>query len=37
MICGKFIDRERATFLDGMNTHLKKALGDKYIPYGVQS
>jgi len=37
MICGKFIDRERPTFLDGMNTHLTKALGDKYIPYGVQS
>lgn len=34
MICGKFIDRERPTFLDAMNGHLKKSLGDKYVPYG---
>jgi 2-oxoglutarate ferredoxin oxidoreductase subunit beta len=36
MICGKFIDRERPTFLDGMNAHMKKVLGDKYVPYGEQ-
>ncbi len=32
---GKFIDREKPTFLECMNTHLKKVLGDKYQPYGV--
>jgi len=37
MICGKFVDRERPTFLDGMNAHMKKVLGDKYVPYGEQS
>jgi 2-oxoglutarate ferredoxin oxidoreductase subunit beta len=36
MIVGKFIDRERPTFLESMNTHMKKALGDKYVPYGEQ-
>jgi 2-oxoglutarate ferredoxin oxidoreductase subunit beta len=34
MICGKFVDRERSTYLDGMNTHMKKVLGEKYVPYG---
>ena len=34
MICGKFVDRERSTYLDGMNAHMKKVLGDKYVPYG---
>lgn len=34
MICGKFIDRERPTFLEAMNKQLKKTLGDKYVPYG---
>lgn len=33
MVCGKFIDREKPTFLQSMNTHLKKSLGDKYVPY----
>jgi len=32
---GKFIDREKPTFLECMNTHLKKVLGDKYQPHGV--
>ncbi|MDH4196827.1 MAG: thiamine pyrophosphate-dependent enzyme [Candidatus Aminicenantes bacterium] len=36
MIVGKFIDRERPTYLESMNTHLKKSLGDKYVPYGEQ-
>ena len=34
IIVGKFIDRERPTFLDGYNTGMKKALGDKFVPYG---
>jgi 2-oxoglutarate ferredoxin oxidoreductase subunit beta len=32
---GKFIDREKPTFLECMNTHFKKVLGDKYQPYGA--
>lgn len=32
---GKFIDREKPTFLDCMNEHLAKSLGDKYQKYGV--
>jgi 2-oxoglutarate ferredoxin oxidoreductase subunit beta len=34
--CGKFVDREKPPFLDCMNTHLKKVLGEKYSPYGEQ-
>ena len=34
--CGKFIDREKPTFLECMNEHLSKTLGAKYIPYGVK-
>ncbi len=32
IICGKFVDEERPTFLDMMNEHYRKVLGDKYIP-----
>jgi 2-oxoglutarate ferredoxin oxidoreductase subunit beta len=34
IIVGKFIDRERPTFLDNMNNHLKGKYGDKYEWYG---
>jgi 2-oxoglutarate ferredoxin oxidoreductase subunit beta len=34
MIVGKFIDREKPTFLDAMNTHMTNVLGDKFVPYG---
>lgn len=30
---GKFIDRERPTYLDAMNSQLSQKLGSKYIPY----
>ena len=34
---GKFIDRERPTYSEAMTAHLRKVLGDKYVPYeGVQ-
>ncbi len=33
---GKFIDQEKPTFLECMNTHLQKTLGEKYIPHGVK-
>jgi 2-oxoglutarate ferredoxin oxidoreductase subunit beta len=33
---GKFIDKEKPTFLECMNNHLKKVLGEKYQLYGVK-
>jgi len=32
IICGKFVDEERPTFLDNMQTHYTKTLGDKFMP-----
>jgi 2-oxoglutarate ferredoxin oxidoreductase subunit beta len=32
IICGKFVDEEKPTFLDLMHRHYEKTLGDKYIP-----
>jgi 2-oxoglutarate ferredoxin oxidoreductase subunit beta len=37
LIVGKFVDKDKPTFLDCMNEHLGKALGDKYQPYGVNN
>lgn len=34
---GKFIDRERPTFLDAMNQRFTTVLGDRYVPYGITS
>ncbi|MFH1319764.1 MAG: 2-oxoacid:ferredoxin oxidoreductase subunit beta [Bacteroidota bacterium] len=34
IIVGKFVDRERPSFLESMNSHFKKVIGDKYVPYG---
>ncbi len=34
---GKFIDRERPTFLDAMNQRFTTVLGDRYVPYGIMS
>jgi len=34
IIIGKFIDRERPTFIDAYNDRLKHVLGDKFKPYG---
>jgi 2-oxoglutarate ferredoxin oxidoreductase subunit beta len=36
LIVGKFVDKEKPTFLECMNTHLQKTLGEKYVPYGVK-
>jgi 2-oxoglutarate ferredoxin oxidoreductase subunit beta len=33
IVVGKFVDRERATWLDSMNDHFSKVLGDKFQPY----
>ena len=35
LIIGKFVDKEKPTFLECMNTHFQKALGEKYKPYGA--
>lgn len=35
IVVGKFVDRERPTFLDNMNEHFKKVFGEKFKPYGV--
>lgn len=32
IVCGKFIDEERPTFLDMMHDHYRNTLGDKYVP-----
>jgi 2-oxoglutarate ferredoxin oxidoreductase subunit beta len=32
IVCGKFIDEERPTYLDMMREHYTKTLGDKYLP-----
>ncbi len=37
LIVGKFVDVDKPTFLDCMNEHLGKVLGDKYQPYGVNN
>ncbi len=34
LIVGKFVDIEKPTFLDAMNDHLGKVLGEKYQQYG---
>lgn len=33
IILGKFVDRERPTYIESMNEFYKKKFGDKYIPY----
>jgi 2-oxoglutarate ferredoxin oxidoreductase subunit beta len=34
IVVGKFVDRERPTWLDSMNNHLSSKLGDTFVPYG---
>jgi 2-oxoglutarate ferredoxin oxidoreductase subunit beta len=34
IVVGKFVDRERTTWLDAMNQHFTQTLGDAYSPYG---
>lgn len=36
LIVGKFVDIEKPTFLDSMNKHFAKVLGDKYKIYGKE-
>jgi 2-oxoglutarate ferredoxin oxidoreductase subunit beta len=37
ILVGKFVDIEKPTFIDQMNSHLNKILGDKYVPWGVRN
>lgn len=37
IICGKFVDRERPTFLDSISTGFEKVLGEKYVKIGGKS
>lgn len=32
IICGKFVDENKPTFLELMETHYSKVLGDRYVP-----
>lgn len=34
IIVGKFVDRERPCYIDSMNAHFQKVLGEAYTPYG---
>jgi 2-oxoglutarate/2-oxoacid ferredoxin oxidoreductase subunit beta len=36
IVVGKFVDRERPTWLDSMNDHFSKVLGDKFTVYGAK-
>ena len=33
IVCGKFVDRERPTFLDSMNARFSEKFGSSYVPY----
>jgi 2-oxoglutarate ferredoxin oxidoreductase subunit beta len=33
IVLGKFVDRERPTYLDTMNEYYSRHLGETYIPY----
>jgi hypothetical protein len=34
-VVGKFIDRQRPTFLDAMNQRFSAVFGSRYVPYGI--
>jgi len=36
IVVGKFVDRERPTWLDAMNEHFAQRFGERYTPYGVR-
>ena len=35
IVVGKFVDKDRPTYLESYNTHLSNVLGDEFEPYGV--
>lgn len=34
IVVGKFVDRERPTWLEAMNEHFTKRFGERYVPFG---
>lgn len=34
IVVGKFVDRERPTWLEAMNEHFTQRFGERYVPYG---
>ena len=32
IVCGKFVDEEKPTFLEMKDAHYQKILGDRYVP-----
>lgn len=32
IVCGKFVDEEKPTFIESMQAHYRKVLGEKYVP-----
>jgi 2-oxoglutarate ferredoxin oxidoreductase subunit beta len=36
IVCGKFVDEEKPTFLEMMHEHNRKVLGDRYVPMGPE-
>ena len=37
IVVGKFVDRDRPTWLDAMNEHFTRVLGESYASYGVSN
>jgi 2-oxoglutarate ferredoxin oxidoreductase subunit beta len=37
IVVGKFVDRERPTYLEAYNKRLTERLGDKFKPYGGEA
>jgi len=35
IVVGKFVDKEKPTFIDNWNSWLSQKLGDRFVPYGV--
>jgi 2-oxoglutarate ferredoxin oxidoreductase subunit beta len=36
IVCGKFVDEERPTFLEAKDAHYQEVLGDRYVPMGPE-
>jgi 2-oxoglutarate ferredoxin oxidoreductase subunit beta len=36
IVCGKFVDETRPSFLDGMHAYYRKTLGDRYVPMATE-
>ena len=36
IVCGRFVDEDRPTFSESMDTHFKQTLGERYLPMAPQ-